>query len=135
MTIAAAQALALQNCLRDDGRDPARRFFSSTRPPVDDAWRLATGARPRAAASVPRGAGGPPTVRAVNAYLRRLHSVAADDAAAAAAFGRVVAMVDRPTSLFRARLALRVLRGPRRRHDTTRTDPASSTLPWPSAAP
>ena len=110
ITVAAAQALALQGCLREDGRDLARRFFTAARPVTDDAWRLATGADlalPEVRS--PR----PPAVRAVNAYLRRLHSVGAHDAIAAGAFTRVVTMQERPSSLFRPRLALRVLRGPR----------------------
>ena len=115
MTVAAAEALALQRCLRDDGRDLARRFFAAARPPAGDAWRLATGAD---LALPPVAAPRPPAVRAVNAYLRRLHSVAANDAAAAAAFTRVAAMAQRPQSLFRPRLGLRVLRGSRHGIDT-----------------
>ena len=114
ITVAAAQALALKRCMADDGRDLARRFFAAARPPADDAWRLATGAD---LALPPVRAPYPPAVRAVNAYLRRMHSVGADDAAAAAAFGRVVMMVERPPTLFQPRLAVRVLRGARRSTD------------------
>ena len=45
MTVAAAEAIALRDCLARGGeRDLARRFFAAARPAVDHAWRLATGA-------------------------------------------------------------------------------------------
>ncbi|HZD14749.1 MAG TPA: hypothetical protein VE196_06400, partial [Pseudonocardiaceae bacterium] len=48
-------------------------------------------------------------IRMVNAYLPRLHAAAATDASLAAAFIRVLGMVDRPEGLLRPDRALRVL--------------------------
>ena len=44
MTVAAAQAVALRDCLERGGRDLARRFFSAARVPIDHAWQLSVGA-------------------------------------------------------------------------------------------
>ena len=108
IALAAAEAIALRRCLRSGDRRLARRFFVATRAPLDDAWRLAR--RADLALPVVR-ARRPPHVRAVNRYLRRMHAVAEHDPVAAAAFVRVVGMLERPSSLFRPSLALRVLRG------------------------
>ena len=44
MTVAAAEAVALRDCLERGGRDLARRFFSAARAPIDHAWQLSVGA-------------------------------------------------------------------------------------------
>ena len=44
MTVAAAQAVALRDCLERGGRDLARRFFSAASVPIDHAWELSVGA-------------------------------------------------------------------------------------------
>ena len=92
MTVAAAEAIALRDCLADGERDLARRFFAAARPAVDHAWRLATGADlalPDVRAHARCG------VRLINAYLRRLRAVAEHDPAVAGAFIAVVGMRER----------------------------------------
>ena len=44
MTVAAAEAVALRDCLERGGRDLARRFFSAASAPIDHAWQLSVGA-------------------------------------------------------------------------------------------
>ena len=110
MTVAAAEAIALRDCLADGERDLARRFFAAARPAVDHAWRLATGADlalPDVPGTRPLG------VRVINAYLRRLRAVAEHDPAVAGAFIAVVGMREPPAHVLRPPTALRVLRGPR----------------------
>jgi 2-polyprenyl-6-methoxyphenol hydroxylase-like FAD-dependent oxidoreductase len=106
VTVASAQAVALRDCLRKGERALARRYFAAAWGPTDDAWRLSTGAD----LALPEVRGHrPPSVRAVNRYVRRLHAVAEHDTVAAAAFVNVVAMHERPAHLFRPalRVALR----------------------------
>ena len=62
MTVAAAEAVALRDCLAEGERDLARRYFRAAAPPVEHAWTLSTGAdlslparaRPAAAAGARR---------------------------------------------------------------------------------
>ena len=44
MSVAAAEAVALHECLRDGPSDLARRFFAAAAAPVDHAWTLSTAA-------------------------------------------------------------------------------------------
>ncbi len=110
MTVAAAEAIALRDCLARGDRDLARRFFAAARPAVDHAWRLAKGAD-LALPEVPGAR--PPGIRAINAYLRRLRAVAEHDPAVAGAFIAVVGMREPPGHVLRPATALRVARGPR----------------------
>jgi pimeloyl-ACP methyl ester carboxylesterase/2-polyprenyl-6-methoxyphenol hydroxylase-like FAD-dependent oxidoreductase len=112
MTVAAAEAVALRDCLTDGERDLARRHFRAAAPIVEHAWTLSTGAD----LSLPCVPGPRPLpVRAVNAYLRRLRAVAEHDDAVAAAFIGVVGMRQAPPSVMRPAIAARVARGPRAR--------------------
>ena len=110
MTVAAAEAMALRECLATGERDLARRFLVASKPAVDHAWRLATGAD----LALPDVSGHRPLpVRAVNRYLRRLRAVAEHDASVAGAFIAVVGMREPPQHVLRPATALRVLGGPR----------------------
>jgi pimeloyl-ACP methyl ester carboxylesterase/2-polyprenyl-6-methoxyphenol hydroxylase-like FAD-dependent oxidoreductase len=110
MTVAAVEAIALRDCLRDGDHDLARRFFAAAAGPVDDAWSLAVGAD----LALPEVPGPRPArVRAVNAYLRRLHAVAEHDPAVAGAFAAVIGMLERPPTVLRPAIAAKVARGPR----------------------
>lgn len=114
MTVAAAEAVALRDCLSRGTRDLARRYFAAARRPVDDAWRLSTGAG-RALPAVAAPAPVPPPVRAINAYLRRLRAVAAHDPRVAEALVQVIGMRERPSHVLRPATMRLVLRGARRR--------------------
>ena len=108
MTVAAVEALRLHSCLADGTGDLAPRFLREAARIVDTPWEISVGADLRFP-----GVPGPrtPKVRAVNAYLERLHVAAEHDPAVGRAFLRVVNLVDRPETLMAPRLALRVLRG------------------------
>ena len=115
MTVAAAEAVALRECLAEGEHDLARRFFHMAAKPVEHAWTLSTGAD----LALPHVPGTRPLrVRGVNRYVRRLHAVAEHDDEVAAAFIDVVRMHAAPPTLMRPRVAARVLRGPRARWDS-----------------
>jgi pimeloyl-ACP methyl ester carboxylesterase len=125
-SVAAAQAVALRECLERGERDLARRFFAATRGVVDHAWELSTGAD----LALPEVEGPrPPRVRAVNAYLARLRAVAEHDPRIAGAFSAVIGMIEPPQSLMRPAVLARGLRGPRwtgwseRRTEVRRSEP------------
>jgi hypothetical protein len=110
MTVAAAQVVALRDCLEHGGRNLARRFFDAARVPIDHAWQLSVGGD----LALPEIRGRRSTrVRLINAYLRRLHAAAEHDPAAAGAFSAVIGMLERPPHLLRPAIAVRVARGPR----------------------
>jgi pimeloyl-ACP methyl ester carboxylesterase/2-polyprenyl-6-methoxyphenol hydroxylase-like FAD-dependent oxidoreductase len=110
MTVAAAQAVALHRCLEEGPRDLARRFFAAAAEPVDHAWTLSTSAD----LALPAVAGHRTRrMRALNAYMRRLHATAEGDPLVAGAFIAVVGMREPPPALMRPAVARRVLRGPR----------------------
>ena len=100
MTVAAAEAVALHECLEDGPRDLARRFFAAAAAPVDHAWTLSTGAD----LALPEVAAPPPAQGALlNAYMRRLHATAEGDPLVAGAFIAVVGMREPPPRAAAAR--------------------------------
>ena len=111
MTVAALEALLLRDMLAHGPSPDPRRWYRAVARVVDGPWQVAVGAD-LAFPQVP----GRRTaqVRLANAYLPRLHAAAADDAALAAAFARVVGLIDQPERLLRpdrlARVALGVIR-------------------------
>ena len=110
MTVAAAQAVALRDCLERGERDLARRFFRAASGPIDHAWELSVGAD----LALPEIEGTRSArVRLVNAYLRRLRARAEHDPAVAHALIAVVGMIERPPHVLRPAIAARVARGPR----------------------
>ena len=105
LTVAAAHAVALRECVGVGDHRLMERFTAAARPATEDAWRLSTGAD----LALPEVGGRRPlAVRAVNRYMRRLHAVAEHDSVAAAAFAAVVTMDQRPWHVLRPALALRV---------------------------
>ena len=116
MTVAAAEAITLRDCLTRGTRDLAGRFFRAARRPIGDAWELSVGAD----LALPEVKGRRPArVRLINAYLRRLRATAEDDPAVAAAFIAVVGMLERPPHVMRPAIARRVARGPVARSTST----------------
>jgi 2-polyprenyl-6-methoxyphenol hydroxylase-like FAD-dependent oxidoreductase len=110
MTVAAAEAVALRDCLERGGRDLARRFFTAASVPIDHAWELSVGAD----LALPEVEGRRSArVRLINAYLRRLRATAEHDPAAAGALIAVVGMRERPGHVLRPAMAARVARGTR----------------------
>ena len=97
MSVAAAEAVTLRDCLAAGERGLARRFFTATaRGACGDAWDLATGSD----LALPQVAGPRPLrVRVLNAYLRRLRAAAVADHAVAGALIAVIGLVEQPRTL------------------------------------
>jgi 2-polyprenyl-6-methoxyphenol hydroxylase-like FAD-dependent oxidoreductase len=117
MTVAALEALALDECLSRSPSALARDFFHRAARLIDVPWQIAVGADLRFDHVTGKRTA---KVRFVNRYLSRLHVAAERDPVLGTAFLRVVNLVDRPESLLAPRIAWRVLRG------NLRSKPASA---------
>jgi hypothetical protein len=121
MTVAALQAQALRDCLRQGTTDLARRYFRAAAKPIGVAWQFAVGGD----LSLPEVEGHRPlAVRLSNRYVDRLQTVAQTDIAVAEQFVRVIGLLDPPGTLLHPRMLLRAAR-PRRR-------PQTEALPTPA---
>ncbi|TFE25937.1 FAD-dependent oxidoreductase [Frankia sp. B2] len=121
MTVAAQQALALRDALRDTpdalgppaartDADLPRRFFTAAAVPADLAWALATGND----LGYPQVQGRrTPRIRLVNAYLPHVHAAAHTDPVVARVFMRIINLVEPPSALLRPDVLTRVLRARR----------------------
>jgi 2-polyprenyl-6-methoxyphenol hydroxylase-like FAD-dependent oxidoreductase len=106
MTSSALQANALRGLLADGQPLTWRRHFQAMAKAVDDPWTVSTSND----LGFPKVTGRRTAqVRLINAYLPRLHELGERDPAAAAAFLRVVGLLEPPETLLRPGLALRVL--------------------------
>ncbi|UYM04830.1 FAD-dependent oxidoreductase [Solicola gregarius] len=108
MTVAALEALALRDCLRDTGRRRglADRYFAAIRPIIDGAWQTSVSADqqiPGTPGRVPRGA------RLINRYVARFQRAAHSDQGLAVAFLRVMNLMEPPASLLRPRYLVKVI--------------------------
>jgi len=114
MTVAALQAQALRDCLRQGTRDLARRYFRAAAKPIGVAWQFAVGGD----LSLPEVEGHRPlALRLTNRYVDRLQTAAETDIGVAEQFVRVIGLLDPPGTLLRPRMLLRAAR-PRRRQQT-----------------
>ena len=106
MSVAALEALALRDQLREHGSVRPRPFFRSAGRIVEVPWSMATGAD-LALEGVP----GRQTLqmRILSKYVSRLHAHAAIDHELGASFIRVAGLVDPPSSLLAPHIASRVL--------------------------
>ena len=108
MTVAACEALALQEALSGGLDGLHRRFFRAAAKIIDTPWQLAVGGD----LAIPTVPGPRPfPVRLVNAYIARLQRVASSDALVSRAFLKVVHMLEPPSSLFSPAVLWRVLTG------------------------
>jgi 2-polyprenyl-6-methoxyphenol hydroxylase-like FAD-dependent oxidoreductase len=108
MTVAAQEALTLQQCLLAGSNDLARRFFSAAAKIVDIAWDIAVGNDLRH----PQVKGArPPVLRFINWYIGKLHLAATNDSTLATTFLKVVNLMIPPPSLLSPAIAWRVWRG------------------------
>jgi flavin-dependent dehydrogenase len=107
MTVAAQQAMALRECLREGRDDLPRRFYARAAPLIDVAWQMSTNAD----LNHP-GVRGRRTLRTrlTNAYVHRCHLAAHADPAVARTFMRVANLVEPATVLLRPATVARVLR-------------------------
>jgi 2-polyprenyl-6-methoxyphenol hydroxylase-like FAD-dependent oxidoreductase len=115
MTVAALEALALQDCLSRGTEYLPRRFFKAAARPIRQAWQLAAGGD----LALPEIGGAQPLpTRLFNAYVDRVLTAAEFDTSAVNQFTKVTGLVEpatrllRPSMLWRAALANR--RRPRR---------------------
>ncbi|NRF69165.1 hypothetical protein HLB44_19400 [Aquincola sp. S2] len=105
MSVAACEALALQQALQGGDAGLARRYFRSAAKSIDIAWQTAVGAD----LAIPSVQGERPLpVRLINAYIARLFDAAQTDAAVAVAFERVSHLLDAPPALLRPAMMARV---------------------------
>ena len=115
MTVAAIEATVLRDCLRRGERDLPRRFFRASAKYVRVAWQTAVGSD----LALPEVTGSRSlSTRLSNAYLERVLTAAASDAAVAGQFFRVIGMIDPPSRLMRPAFILRVARINRRGRTT-----------------
>jgi 2-polyprenyl-6-methoxyphenol hydroxylase-like FAD-dependent oxidoreductase len=112
MSVASRDAQVLGDVLDRHRMDRVgQRFFRRTRPDVDTAWKMATGADLGDPAVDGRRTAG---WRMLNRYINRLLTVAHQDPLVADAFLRVNTMMAPPQHLLRPRIASRILRGEQR---------------------
>jgi len=110
MTVAAQEAVTLQQCLQKGSQALARRFFKAAAKIVDIPWDIAVGndlRHPRVEG--PR----PAMLRFINWYVGKLHLAAIRDHVLATAFLRVANLMTAPPSLLSPAIAWRVWRGSR----------------------
>ena len=131
MTVAALEAALLRDMLAHHRVPDPRQWYRAVARVVDAPWQVAVGAD-LAHPEVP----GRRTlqVRLAHAYLPRFHAAAADDPVLAAAFARVVGLVDRPEQLLRPDRVVRVAVGTWRRRRAA-AQPASGARSGPGTAP
>ncbi|WP_330231652.1 FAD-dependent monooxygenase [Nocardia sp. NBC_00508] len=108
MAVAAQQAIALRECLRDGGPRPdlPARFYRAADKVLDVAWQLSAGAD-----LAHPGVTGPRTARTrfTNAYVARVHRAAHVDPRVARTFLRVANLVEPPAALLHPLLTGRIL--------------------------
>lgn len=107
MTVAAMQAVALDEELARGPAGLSRRFLKRASALVDAPWEVAAGADLRfPQIEGPR----PATLGAINRYLVRLHRAAQHDEVAALAFHRVLNLIDPPAAILSPKVMWHVLR-------------------------
>ena len=107
MSVAALEALALQDCLVKGGRQLWKRMFSESAKLIDTPWTLAVGAD----LAFPEVEGKRTAIGGlIGRYVRALRRGAVHDDQLALAFLRVAQLIDPPAALFAPRIVLRTLR-------------------------
>ena len=108
MTVAAQEAVLLQQCLSAGATDLANRFFAAAAGTIDTPWDIAVGNDLRhPKVEGPR----PAKVRFINWYIGKLHMAARHDAKLATAFLEVANLEAPPTRLLQPAVVMRVIRG------------------------
>ena len=112
MTVAALEAEALRECLKDGDGDLARRFFRAAARIIDPVWQL----NALGDLALPEITGHrSPSTKALNRYVARLQRVAKRDPVVAAAFIRTIGLLQPPSSILRPDVLARVVLGGLRR--------------------
>jgi 2-polyprenyl-6-methoxyphenol hydroxylase-like FAD-dependent oxidoreductase len=108
VSVAAAEALALRDCLAAGTGQLARRYFKQAGRIVDIAWSIAAGNDLSLSGAK---AGVTPPMRFIQWYMGKLQIAARYDPAVALAFMKVANLMTPPPSVLHPRIAWRVLRG------------------------
>lgn len=117
MSVAAFEAAALQECLRDGDADLGRRFFRATAKFVGNAWNMAVSAD----LALPQIDGRRSmSTRLMNRYIERVLAAAESDIVVAEQFIRVENLVDPPQSLLHPSFVRRIAAANRRRGSARR---------------
>jgi 2-polyprenyl-6-methoxyphenol hydroxylase-like FAD-dependent oxidoreductase len=121
MSVAAIEAMVLRSHL-DAGHEPSpRKLFRDMARAIDVPWNMAAGGD----LAFPEVVGDRTAkIRIGNVYIPRLHAAAAHDPKLAATFLRVAGMLDRPGTLFRPDIVLRVLSHALRHRSSFKTETA-----------
>jgi 2-polyprenyl-6-methoxyphenol hydroxylase-like FAD-dependent oxidoreductase len=108
MSVAALEAIALEETLAKGSGDIAKSFFRRAAKVIDIPWSIAVGNDLRIPEAV-----GPRTlqVRLINWYISRLHRAAHNDPVPSLAFHKVSNLLAAPPSVMHPKVALRVLKG------------------------
>ncbi len=115
MSVAAMEALDLQQALRQGTDGLWRRFFCRAARSIDNPWQIVVSGDLR----FPEVEGKrTPAIRLINAYMARLHRAAHHDPVVARAFNEVAGLLAPPQSLMRPGIMWRVLRENLRRRPT-----------------
>ena len=103
LTVAAMEAAALRRCLARGRHDLSRRFFAAAASVVAGPWQMtASGDLPEGSRTT--------AARLQAALMSRVTTAATRDGAVAVQLGRVIAMLDPPTSFMRPRVLWGVLK-------------------------
>jgi 2-polyprenyl-6-methoxyphenol hydroxylase-like FAD-dependent oxidoreductase len=103
LTVAAMEAAALRRCLASGRHDLSRRFFAAAARVVAGPWQMVASAD---SSKTSRNT----AARLQATVMSRVTTAATRDGAVAAQLGRVMSLLDPPTSLMRPRVLWRVLR-------------------------
>ena len=108
MSVAALEALALDETLSEGPADLGRRFFRKAAKVVDNPWNIVVGGDLRIPETIgPRSAG----VNFINWYMSKLHRAAHHDPVVALAFHKVGNLLAPPQTVMHPRIIARVLWG------------------------
>jgi len=107
MTVAALEAVELQGALAEGKANLARRFFRRAAKAIDIPWSIAAGNDLRMPEATGRRTF---AVKALNAYMSKLHQAAHHDPAVALAFHKVGNLLAPPRAVLDPRIAWSVLR-------------------------
>jgi 2-polyprenyl-6-methoxyphenol hydroxylase-like FAD-dependent oxidoreductase len=111
MSVAALEAVELRTMLAQGPLDP-RKFFAAAHRLEDVAWKISTGGDLRYDEVEGKRT---PDMKIMNRYLDRLGRAAQRDPVLTAKFLNVAGFIDRPESMFKPSILIRVLRGGGRR--------------------
>jgi len=108
MTVAAMEAVALDECLAEGRSRLAKRFFARASKIIDESWNSAVGNDLRyPQVEGPR----TPLLRFLNWYIQKLHFAAHHDDQVSIAFLKVINMLAPGPSIMHPRIVWRVLKG------------------------